>query len=853
MRKPRFLVYLTVLSGLFGSLAVANNSGKIIISNYKATKEVNIPLPARPDISVIKDAGFDHASLLGARKAADYFHKVFSPDWTTILPDTSGNIYLSPASRKEAKLHTLTTELRPERFVKGKLIAKSTSPAEIFLNGESKLKKTTSDSIPKNFEASVSFNPEETVQLEIHILALPEDKSAPTFSLEFMPDAGFENVTIKTGSGIDRRFTINTTTLGGRLEDTFISADGKYIILNFSETYGEKDSRNWSTLRRTDSDLTVSPYIPNGAKWLPSSTALYYGEKNGQGNDLYRMDIPSMKSTLIAADIPTKPTEIFWTPDEKSFIYYDESEGEKDTGVMRRIKNPDDRIPGNRYRGYLKKYDLSTGTSVQLTYGGPTTVLNDISADSHKILYIATRETPEKFPFYANSLIQLDLNSLRTDTLVANSGGLTGACFSPDGEKVLIWGSPNDFNAIGKNDGNHEWANDYDYQLFLMDVKTNDIKPLTRDFDPCIKGRPIWNRSDGKIYFTALEGFTVPIYSLNPYTEKFEKLPIEVDVVKNFSAPSSQSRYLSYTGMGYDYVGRGHILNLKNRKNSFLADPMGEGMASLSLGKTEDWSFIASDGTMIDGTLTLPPDFDSSRKYPLIVYYYGGTAPSQKGMNNPYTPHLFAARNYVVYVLNPSGTPGYGQEFSSRHVNAWGERTADDIIEGVKELCRTHPFINEKKIGCLGGSYGGFMTQLLQTKTDLFAAAVSHAGISNITSYWGEGYWGYTYNSVAAAKSYPWSNPDLFTKHGSLFNADKIHTPLLLLHGTDDTNVPIGESIQLFNALKILDRDVELITVEKQNHIITDFNKRKLWHATIMAWFAKYLQDDPRWWNELYK
>ena len=134
----------------------------------------------------------------------------------------------------------------------------------------------------------------------------------------------------------------------------------------------------------------------------------------------------------------------------------------------------------------------------------------------------------------------------------------------------------------------------------------------------------------------------------------------------------------------------------------------------------------------------------------------------------------------------------------------------------------------------------------------MFAAAVSHAGISNVTSYWGEGYWGYSYNSVAAANSYPWNNPDLFTKQGSLFNADKITTPLLLLHGTADTNVPIGESIQLFNALRILGREVEFVSVEGENHFISDFAKRQLWQNTIMAWFAKHLQNDPRWWNHLY-
>ena len=121
-----------------------------------------------------------------------------------------------------------------------------------------------------------------------------------------------------------------------------------------------------------------------------------------------------------------------------------------------------------------------------------------------------------------------------------------------------------------------------------------------------------------------------------------------------------------------------------------------------------------------------------------------------------------------------------------------------------------------------------------------------------MTSYWGEGYWGYSYNSVAAAQSYPWSDPELFTKQGSLFNADKIHTPLLLLHGNEDTNVPIGESIQIFNALKILGRDVEFIEVDGSNHVVTDPDKRRVWQNTIMAWFAKYLQDDPSWWNDLY-
>ncbi len=185
-------------------------------------------------------------------------------------------------------------------------------------------------------------------------------------------------------------------------------------------------------------------------------------------------------------------------------------------------------------------------------------------------------------------------------------------------------------------------------------------------------------------------------------------------------------------------------------------------------------------------------------------------------------------------------------------MNNWGITVADELIESTKGFLAAHPFADAKRVGAIGASYGGFMTMLLLTRTDIYAAAISHAGISNITSYWGEGYWGYLYSAIATAESFPWNRRDIYVDQSPIFAADKVTTPLLLLHGDSDTNVPLGESWQFFTALKLLGKDVELIEVADQDHHILNPAKRKIWSSTILAYFDKELKDQPEWWEELY-
>ena len=266
----------------------------------------------------------------------------------------------------------------------------------------------------------------------------------------------------------------------------------------------------------------------------------------------------------------------------------------------------------------------------------------------------------------------------------------------------------------------------------------------------------------------------------------------------------------------------------------------------------KDWDYTTESGQAIDGRVYYPSHFDKTKKYPSIVYYYAGTSPVSRSFTGRWPFSLWASQGYVVYVLQPSGATGYGQDFSARHVNAWGINTADEIIESTQAFVNAHPFVDKDRLGNMGASYGGFMTMYLATKTDIFSASISHAGISNLTSYWGHGWWGYGYSGVATKGSFPWNKTDFYTQQSPVFAADKVTTPLLLIHGDADTNVPVGESHQMYTALKLLGKDAELIEFQGDDHHINSRERRLRWWKTILSYFDMKLKNEPLWWEHLY-
>ncbi len=766
---------------------------------------------------------------------------------------TTGYFVPNHISKDHASLRFLNFTVTASGFTKTKLKITSPHAVEIYIEGEKVTEKT---SVQKSLEKASSVDWSWTLEPRTYEVAVkclfPANDSIP-FGAKIVLEADKSEDLAKLRIAAEQKqrlFTLRDVLEGERPIAAEVSADGKYALLRSTVVLpkGKKYNRT-EIFNLTNGKKTVTVDNEKNWKWMPKGSRLYEISEGANGRKLTVKDLLSGEETVSAESLPEGNFE--WSPDERFLLFTvtDKAPESKDGGV-RQVLTPQDRQSGWRNRSFIYRYDLATGLLQPLVFGYRNVALSAVSPDAQSIVFSTLRDDYTERPFALRTVCLLNLVNMKVDTLWHDIKYGEVACFSPDGKQLLLLGGPESFDGIGKSNAVNGIPNNFDTQAYIYRISDKSVKPLTLHFNPSIQSAQ-WSKADNNIYFVATDEDYVRCYRYLTKKEKFEKLNLPAEVLQSFNAAIDAPVAVG-VGQSASYASTAFKVDLRNDKSAVFADPMKPMMNAIQLGKVQDWTFRSSGKDDIKGRVYYPYDFEDDKRYPLIVYYYGGTTPVSRTFDGRYPFHLYASMGYVVYVIQPSGTIGFGQEFSARHVNAWGKRTADEIIEGVSEFCDVHPFIDRKKIGCIGASYGGFMTMYLLTRTDMFAAAVSHAGISDITSYWGEGYWGYSYNSVAAADSYPWNNTDLFVGHSPLFSADKITTPLLLLHGDADTNVPPGESIQMFTALKILGKPVELITVEGENHHILNYDKRIRWNNSIFAWFAYRLQDDPAWWNELY-
>ncbi len=762
----------------------------------------------------------------------------------------------------------LACYLDSPRWQKLSLVLKTRQRAAVFLDGKrlkDKESATLSDEEPEEAEVEMVLTRGKHL---VVVKTLFDSRDAISdwtlvVALRLRPEA----VEGAPSGSLDpvHRFSMNDLMKLKSVRDATLSPDGRLAAFVVSEPDLEKDIyvTHLLVLDAVTGGEVYTAKIGNGIsqpEWSPDSKTLAFAVSTapegaaagqGEGRDLWLLNVfTNSLEKLLSGEKGLGRIE--WSPDGQ-YVYFtaweEALQGDKDKRYEK-LEHLYERWDYWKNKAHIFVVSLPGRIKVQLTTGEFNVDNYELSPDGRTIAFLRSVPIPER-PFFATELWRLDLGTLATETILTERMDIRSFAWSPDQKRLAFIGE----SSVATPEDVH---NRYRQSLYLLDVSSGTYSKLTEGFVPdvgveLIGGdagrRALWWSGNERLCFLGTDRSRVRLYCMDPRAPaRVAETSLPGPVCSEFDVSADRNSVLCVAASS-EASPKAYVLDLRRKTARMLYAPWSDVMKHAVPARVIRQDFVNSAGVPIDGWLYCPQDFDSSASYPVIVYYYGGVSPMGEYFNA--WAHWLAGQEYFVYVLTPRGATGYGQPFADVHVNDWGDISAKDVIEGVERLLQNWQFLDRSRIGCYGGSYGGFLTMSLMTQTDLFRAGVSWYGISNIASYWGAGWWGYLYSDVASALSYPWNRPDVYADKSPLFHADRLSGALLLMHGLDDTNVPALESDQMFTALKVLGKDVVYVRWEGEDHGIRGKPRNSRDSREMMLeWFDRYLKEQPGAWEE---
>ena len=845
-----------------GIIATASfAAGNTTTANETQVKAVRLAGP----FSIKNPLIIDSISASQKKFSAD---NLISTPLSLSAADSSKPTDLKSLRLKKGTLNLATFNVTTHTYTKLSATVKGAKNYKVYANGQEVQGEAALQ--PGQHQFAVKFIADST-GIDITLKQAANDKSAAT-------NGTAQQKAITVGTASDREFSMREN-LGTRvIRSTLLSPSGEWALVTYS--WFDEQNKTQQVTELCNLKTGRHSVVDDADGWMPLTDRYYLTESIGGKTRLITVSPETGERKTLVSDLPEK--RFFFAPSEDYLILQSRDKGPKKEDGVFEILSMDDRQPGWRDRGTISKYDIKTGFTQPLTYGYNNCYTSDITMDGRYMLLSVHKDSLLHRPTSRSTYLRMDMQTLSVDTIIREDGFIGGAWFAKDSNQIIFKATPEAFGGIANHVPEGMTPSMYDYHLYLYDIKRKAVTPLTAD-DPTsiedVRVSPV----DGMVYYTAERADSVLLFRIDLSRVKAnaqgygcyavsEKLGAigGIEVLNGFDIASRGGNIIVYGSspctpyQAYTFnpaaTGKKQAAGKKSSaanaavNATLVLDPNADFYAGVRLGTVKAWQFRCSRGYDVSGFYYLPADFDAKKKYPVIVDYYGGCSPTSRrfGGGSHYPAHYWNALGYIVFVVNPSGASGFGQEWAARHVNTMGEGPAQDIIDATRQFAKDVPQVDADHIGCVSASYGGFMTQYMLTKDNPFACGISHAGISSHTSYWGEGYWGYNYSEVSAANSYPWTRKDLFVDRSPLYNADKIKKPLLFTHGTADTNVPIGESIQMYTALRLLGTPTAFIQVEGENHGIMDPVKRTKWINSMAAWFQRWLQGDDSWWNAIY-
>jgi dipeptidyl aminopeptidase/acylaminoacyl peptidase len=264
-------------------------------------------------------------------------------------------------------------------------------------------------------------------------------------------------------------------------------------------------------------------------------------------------------------------------------------------------------------------------------------------------------------------------------------------------------------------------------------------------------------------------------------------------------------------------------------------------LKSVQLAQVVDATFPSADGTEVEGLFYLPPGYEEGLEYPTLLRIHGGPV-DQYSLSFEFEPQLFAANGYVVVTVNPRGSSGYGQDFCRAIFADWGNKDYEDVMAGV-DYAIQQGWADPDRLGVGGWSYGGILTDHVITKTDRFKAAISGASEFLYVTNYGHDHYQLEWETELGL---PWENREAWERISPFNQVEKITTPTLVMGGDQDWNVPINNGEQLYQALKRMGRETQLVVYPGQSHGLSlPYQVDRF--ERYLAWYGKFVKqmDSP--------